>query len=170
LSAATELQLLEGMQRLRHTVLVLAAATTTLCLSPSANACSNSKRCLVAMVESAPRVAALTSALPPAPEPALSDAGDAHPAAVDLGKAARHLASNYVRARAIPVASEREIRDADARRNKVETPWIWRQLKTYAYSQFPRHRTRRFEAVWAPVIVRGPSDTIPGVGLKGLFW
>lgn len=53
-----------------------------------------------------------------------------------------------------------------------EMPWVWRVLKREVYARLPRvqsrtHRERN--AVFAPVIVDGPYDSVPGVGVEGGF-
>lgn len=64
---------------------------------------------------------------------------------------------------AIPIASQTR---------HAEMPWVWRVLKREVYARLPRvashaHRDRR--AVFAPMIVDGPDDSVPGVGVEGGF-
>lgn len=69
----------------------------------------------------------------------------------------------------VPVACEDEVRARDLANSKVAMPPIWGILKSYAYAQLPRHKKDEFEAVWAPIVVTGTSETVPGLGLAGRF-
>lgn len=50
-------------------------------------------------------------------------------------------------------------------------PWIWRVLRERVERRLPRvaEQPRGYSIVVAPVVVRGPSDTVPGIGLAGAF-
>lgn len=53
----------------------------------------------------------------------------------------------------------------------IEMPWIWRMLRDSVYRRLPRYEDieRQMELVFAPVIVDGTYDTVPGVGIAGDF-
>jgi hypothetical protein len=143
--------------------LALVIAALTLCAEAEALfACPSGSSCLVAMAE-IPRRAALaeTDAVSPETTPRRPH--------FDLKSATEIIVTRSANRLALPVATEAEVRAADARRSKMETPWIWKRVKTFAYAHLPRHRTKRFEAVWSPVIVSGPQDKTPGVGVGGRF-
>ena len=69
----------------------------------------------------------------------------------------------------VPIASADEVRANAVSDDAPAIPPEWKLLKTYAHSRLPRHRTQQFQAVWAPVIVSGTDDTVPGVGIAGRF-
>lgn len=52
---------------------------------------------------------------------------------------------------------------------KREMPWIWRQLRRTAYRHLPRKRIDRFDATFAPTVVRSGFDTVAGAGVAGRF-
>ncbi len=52
----------------------------------------------------------------------------------------------------------------------LEVPWIWQVIETEVKGRLPRvEQDNRFSMVVSPVVVRSPSDTVPGVGLSGDF-
>ena len=55
------------------------------------------------------------------------------------------------------------------KRTDAEMPWLWQQVRHAAYEHLPRRRIRQFDTRLAPVIVTGPNDTVPGVGIQGAF-
>jgi len=54
-------------------------------------------------------------------------------------------------------------------RDLVELPAFWQLLRKEVYGRLPRYERHRFDLVLAPVVVRSPSDTVPGVGVEGDF-
>ena len=54
-------------------------------------------------------------------------------------------------------------------RAAVEMPWIWQVLRTQVYDQLPTYTERTFTMTLEPMVVTGSFDTIPGVGLAGMF-
>ena len=51
----------------------------------------------------------------------------------------------------------------------IEMPWIWRVLRREVYERLPTYEEPRFTLTLSPVVVSGPADTIPGVGVEGVF-
>ena len=51
----------------------------------------------------------------------------------------------------------------------VEMPWIWVVLRQQVYSRMPTYQERQFSMTFEPVVVSSPSDTVPGVGVGGVF-
>jgi hypothetical protein len=59
---------------------------------------------------------------------------------------------------------------------EVEMPWIWLTLRDRVYSRMPKYEDKsdkrdksRLEIVLSPVVVKSPSDTVPGIGIAGDF-
>jgi hypothetical protein len=56
---------------------------------------------------------------------------------------------------------------------EVEMPWIWQTLRDRVYSRMPKYEDKgdnsHLAIVLAPVVVKSPSDTIPGIGIAGDF-
>ena len=52
---------------------------------------------------------------------------------------------------------------------EVEMPWFWRALREQVHTRLPKYEEQRFSLVVSPVIVKSPSDTIPGLGVGGVF-
>src|SRR4051812_10055104 len=54
---------------------------------------------------------------------------------------------------------------------EIEMPWIWQTLRERVYSRMPSYKEdrSRLEIVLAPVVVKSPSDTVPGLGIAGDF-
>lgn len=52
---------------------------------------------------------------------------------------------------------------------EVEVPWFWRALRHHIYTRLPKYEEQRFSLVVSPVVVKSPSDTIPGLGVGGVF-
>ena len=51
-----------------------------------------------------------------------------------------------------------------------EMPWIWQILRTEVYDALPSiEEDKRFNAVLAPVVITSPTETTPGVGMRGDF-
>lgn len=50
-----------------------------------------------------------------------------------------------------------------------EMPWIWRELRREVYARMPCYEQRQFSMTFEPVIVAGTFDTVPGVGVGGVF-
>lgn len=51
-----------------------------------------------------------------------------------------------------------------------QLPWIWVVLRREVYTRLPHYeRERKFSLVLSPVIVRSPTDSVPGVGVGGEF-
>jgi hypothetical protein len=55
------------------------------------------------------------------------------------------------------------------RTDDIEMPWIWRALRERVYSRMPTYQESRFSMTFAPVVVAGTFDTIPGLGMSGDF-
>jgi hypothetical protein len=55
------------------------------------------------------------------------------------------------------------------RTDDVEMPWIWQALRQRVYSRMPTYQESRFSMTFAPVVVAGTFDTIPGIGMSGDF-
>lgn len=72
--------------------------------------------------------------------------------------------------RVAPAADEAEVRAIDDAKGQPPTPAIWMQFKSYAYKQLPTHEEKRFTAVWIGMTVETPDETIPAVGLEGIWW
>lgn len=54
--------------------------------------------------------------------------------------------------------------------DELEVPWIWQVIETEVKGRLPRvEQDNTFSMVVSPVVVRSPSDTVPGVGLSGDF-
>ncbi|MBT8492286.1 MAG: hypothetical protein KJO07_04435 [Deltaproteobacteria bacterium] len=53
--------------------------------------------------------------------------------------------------------------------DKIEMPWIWKQLRRSAYRHLPRKRIDRFDATLAPTVVSTGFDTVAGAGVRGHF-
>ena len=51
----------------------------------------------------------------------------------------------------------------------IEMPWIWVVLRQQVYSRMPTYQERQFSMTFEPVVVSSPSDTVPGVGVGGVF-
>ena len=54
---------------------------------------------------------------------------------------------------------------------EVEMPWIWQSLRERVYSRMPSYKEEKssLAIVVAPVVVKSPSDTVPGIGISGDF-
>ena len=54
---------------------------------------------------------------------------------------------------------------------RVEMPWVWRVLRREVYARMPRVKAKhkRADTVFSPVVVDGPYDSVPGVGIEGGF-
>ena len=53
--------------------------------------------------------------------------------------------------------------------DEIEVPWIWRVLREQVHSRLPRYEEQTFSLMITPVVVTSPSDTIPGLGVGGVF-
>jgi hypothetical protein len=56
----------------------------------------------------------------------------------------------------------------------IEMPWIWKTLREQVYSRMPTYEgstdaSHELKIVLAPVVVKSPTDTIPGIGIAGDF-
>ena len=55
-------------------------------------------------------------------------------------------------------------------RDLIELPAFWQVLRREVYGRLPHYeRAKHFELVLAPVVVRSPADTVPGLGVEGDF-
>jgi hypothetical protein len=57
---------------------------------------------------------------------------------------------------------------------EIEMPWIWKTLCEQVYSRMPSYEgstdaSHELKIVLAPVVVKSPTDTIPGLGISGDF-
>ena len=68
-----------------------------------------------------------------------------------------------------PIASEEEVRANELSKDVIPTQKVWNRIKAYAYARLPGHHDDEFQMVWAPVIVKGKGDSVPGLGLVGRF-
>ncbi len=69
-----------------------------------------------------------------------------------------------------PAAEESEVRARDLAKLEPQTPEFWLQFKSYAYKQLPTHQDKSFKAVWIGMTVQTPDETVPAVGLQGIWW
>lgn len=75
-----------------------------------------------------------------------------------------------VQATVAPAADEEEIRARERRKRRPATPAFWRQFRSYAYKQLPKHTEQNFRAVWIAMPVRTADGTVATVGIKGFWW
>lgn len=53
---------------------------------------------------------------------------------------------------------------------EIEMPWIWKTLREQVYSRMPTYEeSHELKIVLSPVVVKSPTDTIPGIGIAGDF-
>jgi hypothetical protein len=55
------------------------------------------------------------------------------------------------------------------RAGEIQMPWIWQVLRREVYTRMPTYHEQRFTMTLEPVVVSSPSDTVPGVGVGGVF-
>lgn len=67
-------------------------------------------------------------------------------------------------------SDEAKVRQRDEQKRWVQTPKFWRQFRSYAYKQLPKHQEPSFRAVWVAMPIRTSDGTIATVGVKGVWW
>lgn len=75
-----------------------------------------------------------------------------------------------VRAVAAPMQLPQFSFELEAPRDDASMPPLWRALRTKVYSELPRVEGERGpDLTFAPVVITGSFDTIPGLGFEGEF-
>lgn len=93
------------------------------------------------------------------------------PAPPEIARTGTPAAIPDVRTAHLPPDDHLTFGDAPAKLDpaEVEMPWIWRALREQVHTRLPKYEEQRFSVVVSPVVVTSPSDTIPGVGVGGVF-
>lgn len=59
--------------------------------------------------------------------------------------------------------------EAPPPRPAFEEPWIWQILRREVDARMPRYRDEALTFALAPVVVTIADDSVPGVGIEGIF-